>query len=105
MDGDAKQAIVCFGLSVFGLFRVDDADSANFNQTPDMGRCVHEHHDVERIAVLTLCAGNESEVERKHHSFREKPAKDEKVSLWIVCEFISASFRRLNDDPAGAFRG
>jgi hypothetical protein len=40
MDGDSKQAIVCFRLPIFCLLSIDDADNPYFNQATDVGRGV-----------------------------------------------------------------
>lgn len=80
MNSDTEKAVVRFGLSVLRLFSGDDANDAHFDETADVGRGVHQHHNVEWITILPQCAG-------------------------IGCELISASPRGLDDNSAGASRG
>jgi hypothetical protein len=62
VNGDADQPVVAFGLAVFSLVGCDNADDAYLDEAADMGGCVHQHHDVERVAVLAEGRGQEAEV-------------------------------------------
>src|SRR5579872_948078 len=105
MNGDRYQSVVLDDLSFFYLLRFDYADNADVQQTTDMGRLVHEHHHVEWIAVLGQRGRNEAEVERKCHPFGQQAAQTEEPEIGIIIEFVSPSFRSLDDSLGAAQLG
>src|SRR6266481_4077147 len=57
VDSDTEKPIIALDPTVLRLLRRDDPSDANFNQASDVGRCIHQNQDVERIAVFTDCRG------------------------------------------------
>jgi len=51
MHGDTEEAIVSFRLAFLGLLHLDNANDSDFYET-DVGRRIHQRHDVERIALF-----------------------------------------------------
>jgi hypothetical protein len=68
------------------LFGLDDTHDAHVEKAADMGGFVHQHKNVEWVAVF-------AEGGRKHHTFGKQAAQFEQVRFGIVVEFISAPFR------------
>jgi len=79
MNGDTEEAIVGFRFSILGLLGLDDADNAHVHKAADMGRRIHQHHDVERITVVYQGSRDEAKIKRKHHAFRKHSSQLEQV--------------------------
>jgi hypothetical protein len=72
VNADCQQTIVAFGFSVLGLLRLDHTNETHIQQTSDVGRFIHQHHHIQRVSVVPQRRRDKSEVEWKHHSFRQK---------------------------------
>ncbi len=66
---------------------------------------VHEHQDVERVAIVAERGGDEAEIEGKHHAFGQQAAEHEEIGFGVVIEFVATAFGRLDDSAASAFPG
>ncbi len=108
MNGNAQKAVIGFGLAVFGLLRVDDSHDAHFHEAADVGRRVHQRPVCPRGSrhPRPSVASTKPKSNRKHHHFRQQPAKhrrvrnpDHKVKL------VAAALRRIGDSSANAFVG
>jgi hypothetical protein len=60
--GYCEQAVVPLGLPFAFLFNLKNADDAAGQHDPRESRCVVDHHDVERIAVVGFGRWHEAPV-------------------------------------------
>ena len=63
------QPVIVLRLPRFGLLRLDDANQACRHQATGEGGRVHQHEDVEWVAVPTQRGGQEAEVEGERREF------------------------------------
>ena len=78
VDGYGKQAGIRFSFSILlGLVGFDDTYDADVKEAADMGGFVHEHENVERVAVFAERGRDEAEVEGKYHAFGKQATQFE----------------------------
>jgi len=69
MYGDSDQAVILRGLAVLRLLGLNETDQADVQNAPDVRWFVHQHHDVDRIAIGSLGGRHKTEIERKTEPF------------------------------------
>jgi hypothetical protein len=87
MNGNAEKPVIRFFRAVLDLFRGDNANETNGDEATDMGRCVHEDEDVERIAIFAERRWDEPEIEREQEreiELREWIYREGRAALPIV---------------------
>jgi hypothetical protein len=63
------------------------------------GGFVHQHQDIDGIAVVGFGRGNETEIVRKRHSRRQNLLQFENVIVRIEGELVPASFGSFDNNP------
>jgi len=96
VDFSRDQAIVALGLAVFRLLSLDRADQLTLNETAGKRRRIHQHQDVQRIAVIGFGLWNESEVIGKHHPGRENFFQAVSTELLVPGVLIPAAAGSLD---------
>src|SRR5437868_7833662 len=92
--GDEAVVLLCLSI-LLRLHRFDHADEAGWHDRADRYRFIHEHEDVERVAVIAGGRWNESEIEWKAHPLWQHFLHDERRSIAIVCELRPRAAWRL----------
>jgi hypothetical protein len=94
---DRDHAIVAFGFLLIALLPFNHTDNSARQLAPRKCRLVHQHQHIDRIAIATLGGGHKPEVVREGHPSRQHFLQGKDSLLRIVCVFIPASLRCLDD--------
>src|ERR1044071_9363100 len=93
MRGYSDKPIVPFRFCVLGLFGLDHAENATFNEATSEGRLVHKYQSIQWIAILSTGTGDRAEIEWKHGTFRQHGFEPVTFYIEIECVFVPTPFR------------
>src|SRR5215471_17119999 len=97
-SGNRDQAIVPLGFTSLGLLRFDHSEQPRLDEATDEYRFVHQHEDIEGIAILSDRAGDRSEIEWKDSALRQNCFQFVSINLEIERILVAAAFRSVDYD-------
>ena len=84
MNRHTQESIVLRLFPALGLFSSNHANQAHLHQAADVGRYIHQHQDVDGVAIAAQRRGNEPKVKWELHALWQKAAQLEETGPWIV---------------------
>jgi len=72
---DRKQPVIADCHALFLLFRPEHPDKTHGDKAAGKRRRIHEHEDIQSVAVLGAGARHGTEIERKPHAGRQDAAQ------------------------------
>jgi hypothetical protein len=92
MRRDADKAIVADpGLAHLLRLGFNRTDEPNTDRAAHRNRILKRNEEVERVAVVRLCRGDESEIERENVALRQHGLEPDGAAIQIKRIFVSAS--------------
>jgi hypothetical protein len=74
-----------------------DADQPAADDAARNDRRIHQHEDIERIAILAEGRGDETKIIRKIHAFGQRRRQFQAIAVRLVFILVAAALGRLDD--------
>ena len=97
LEGNGDEAVIAFGFTVFGLFRLNNAEESGVNQAAGERRFIRQNEHVQWVAIFARSRRYEAEIKWKGVPHRQGFIEHEHAVFFVVFEFRVTALRSLDN--------